>query len=88
MKRNLGGRLERLEQRKAVADRAKAACSPPDGRNVAEIIRERLQVRGFVQTGNESLEETMARACGMSTREPRRCLQERAAGRAVVLQSR
>lgn len=80
MKRNLSGRLERLEVIKAAADRAKAACLVPDGPSIAEIIRERLRVRGFVQTGNESVMETMARAFGMSLRELRRYLEERAAG--------
>lgn len=69
MKRNLSERLERLEEIKAAADRARAACSAPDGLHVAEIIRERLRVRGFVQTGNESLAETMARAFGINSQE-------------------
>jgi hypothetical protein len=55
MKRNLRERLERLEEIKAAADRAKAARTPPSGPSVAERIREHLRVRGFVPTGNESL---------------------------------
>jgi len=88
MKRNLCGRLERLEEIKAAADRAKAACSVSDGLSVAEIIRERLRVRGFVQTGNESLMETMARAFGMNNRELQWYLEARATGRTAALQSR
>jgi hypothetical protein len=84
MKRNLCGRLERLEEIKAASDRAKAARIPPSGPSAAEIIRERLRAHGFVETGNESLAETMARAFGMSTRELHKYLEERAAG----LQSR
>lgn len=71
MKRNLCERLERLEQAKAVADRAKAACTPPSGPSAAEIIRERLRLGGFEQTGNESLAETLARAFGMNSQELR-----------------
>jgi hypothetical protein len=71
MKRNLCGRLERLEEIKAAADRAKAACAPRNGPSVADRIRERLRLRGFVQTGNESLAETLARALGMTPRELR-----------------
>jgi hypothetical protein len=71
MKRNLCGRLERLEQIKAATDRAKAACVPRIGPSVADIIRERLRLKGFVPTGNESLAETMARAFGMNSQELR-----------------
>jgi hypothetical protein len=88
MKRNLCGRLERLEEIKAAADRAKAARTPPSGPSVADIVRERLRVRGFVQTGNESLAEAMARAFGMSIRELRADLERRAAGGTAALQSR
>lgn len=71
MKRNLRDRLERLEEIKAAADRAKAACTPPSGPSAAERIREHLRVRGFVPTGNESLAETLARALGMNSQELR-----------------
>ena len=88
MRDKLSRRLERLEEIKAAADRAKAVCSVPDGPSIAEIIRERLSVQGFVQTGNESLMETMARAFGMSNRELHRYLEARAAGATPALQSR
>lgn len=82
MREKLSRRLERLEEIKAVADRAKAATAAPS-RNVCEIIRERLKAHGFMQTGNESLMETMARAFGMTSCELRNYLRERAAGSAV-----
>jgi hypothetical protein len=71
MRVKLSRRLERLEETHAAAIRAKAACSPPGAPSVAEIIRERLRIRGFVQTGNESLAETLARAFGMTSQELR-----------------
>jgi hypothetical protein len=83
MREKLSRRLVRLEEIHAAAVRAKAACAP-NSPSAAEIIRERLRAHGFVETGNESLAETMARAFGMSTRELHKYLEERAAG----LQSR
>ena len=80
MRDKLSRRLVRLEQIHLAAVRAEAACAPPIGPSVAEIVRERLRVRGFVQTGNESLAETMARAFGMRNRELRVYLERRAAG--------
>jgi hypothetical protein len=71
MREKLSRRLERLEEIHAAAIRAKAARSPPGAPSVAEIIRERLRIRGFVQTGNESLAETTARAFGISSQELR-----------------
>jgi hypothetical protein len=62
-------RLERLEEIKAASDRAKAAAATPRGPSVAERIREHLRRKGFVQTGNESLADTLARALGMTSRE-------------------
>jgi hypothetical protein len=37
----------------------------------AQILRERLRLRGFEPTGNESLAETLARAFGMDSQELR-----------------
>ena len=74
MRDKLSRRLMRLEQIQAAAVRAKAACSSPAGPSVAEIVRERLRVRGFVQTGNESLAETLARAFGMNSQELRQLI--------------
>jgi hypothetical protein len=71
MREKLSRRLERLEEIKAAADRAKAACAPRSGPSAAEIIRERLRLRGFVPTGNESMAETLARAFGMTSQELR-----------------
>lgn len=83
MREKLSRRLERLEEIKAAADRARAACTPSSGPGAAEIIRERLKAHGFVQTGNESMAETMARAFGMTSCELRAYLRERAAGSTV-----
>jgi hypothetical protein len=69
MREKLSRRLMCLEEIHAANIRANAACSPPSGPSVAEIIRERLRLKGFVQTGNESLAETLARAFGMNSRE-------------------
>jgi hypothetical protein len=70
MREKLSGRLVRLEEIHAATVRAKAASSEPT-RNVCEVIREHLSVRGYVQTGNESLAETLARAFGITGRELR-----------------
>jgi hypothetical protein len=70
MREKLSRRLERLEEIKAAADRAKAASAEPT-RNVSEMIRQHLSSRGYVQTGNESLAETLARAFGMNCQELR-----------------
>jgi len=74
MKRNLCGRLERLESLRAAADRAKAAAALPIGPSAAEIIREHLRIKGFVQTGNESMAETTARALGIAPHELRQLI--------------
>ena len=74
MKRNLCGRLERLEEIKEAADRAKTALAPRSGPSVADILRERLRLKGFVPTDNESLADTMARAFGMTPRELRQLM--------------
>ena len=79
MKEKLCRRLERLEEIKAAADRAKAATAAPS-RNICETIRELVKARGFVETGNESLAETIARAFGMTSCELRSYLRKRAAG--------
>jgi hypothetical protein len=71
MREKLSRRLVRLEAIQAAAVRAKAACAPRVGPSAAEIIRERLRIRGFVPTGNESLAETLARAFGMNSQELR-----------------
>lgn len=73
MREKLSRRLERLEEIKAAADRAKAASAVPS-RNVCEIIREHLSARGYVQTGNGSLAETTARAFGINSQELRSLL--------------
>jgi hypothetical protein len=70
MREKLCRRLERLEEIHAAAVRAKAASKEPS-RNVCEILREHLKAHGFVQTGNESLAETLARAFGMNSQELR-----------------
>ena len=66
MREKLSRRLEHLEQVHAAAVRAKEA-SVVASINVCEILRERLKAHGFVQTGDESLAETMARAFGMNS---------------------
>ena len=80
MKEKLSRRLVRLEEIHA-AVRAKEASEVPS-RNVCEMIRQHLSARGYVQTENESLAETMARAFGMDCGELRNYLRERAAGAA------
>ena len=70
MREKLCRRLARLEEVHAAAVRAKAASAVPSW-SVCEIIREHLKAHGFVQTGNESLAETTARAFGMNSRELR-----------------
>jgi hypothetical protein len=86
MKEKLARRLIRLEEIRAAAVRA-MACSHSEGPSAAEILRARLMARGFVQTGNESLAETTARAWGMSPRELDRYLEERATGGSAVYAS-
>jgi hypothetical protein len=73
MREKLSRRLVRLEEIHAAAVRAKAASSEPT-RNVCEMIREHLRARGYVQTGNESLAETTARAFGMNSQELRQLM--------------
>jgi hypothetical protein len=71
MREKLSRRLEHLEQLHVAAMRAKAAELRPGDPTPAQIIRERLSLRGFVPTGNESLAETLARAFGMTSQELR-----------------
>jgi hypothetical protein len=71
MREKLSRRLEHLERLHAAAMRSKAAEPRPGGLTAAQIIRIRLGLRGFVQTGNESLAETTARAFGMNNQELR-----------------
>jgi hypothetical protein len=71
MREKLSRRLEHLEKTHVAAMRAKAADSQGNGPTAAEIIRERLRLSGYVQTGNESLAETTARAFGMNSQELR-----------------
>ena len=73
MREKLYRRLVRLEEIHAAAVRAKAASAEPT-RNVCQLIREHLSSRGYVQTGNESLAETTARAFGMNSQELRSLL--------------
>jgi hypothetical protein len=87
MREKLSRRLEHLEEIHAAAIRAKEAASTPRI-NVCEMLRERLKAHGFVQTGNESLAETMARAFGMNSGELRSYLAERAADLRAARQSR
>jgi hypothetical protein len=68
MREKLSRRLEHLEMVHAAAVRAKEAAAAPRI-NVCEMLREHLKAHGFVQTGNESLAETMARAFGMNSQE-------------------
>ena len=70
MREKLSRRLEHLEKVHAAAVRAQQAASAPRI-NVCEMLREHLKAYGFVQTGNESLAETMARAFGMNSQELR-----------------
>ncbi len=70
MREKLARRLEQLEKVHAAAIRAREAAAAPRV-NVCEILREHLKAHGFVQTGNESLAETMARAFGMNSQELR-----------------
>ncbi len=49
--------------------RAKAAEPRPGGLTAAQILRERLRLRGYEPTGNESLAETLARAFRMNSLE-------------------
>jgi hypothetical protein len=70
MREKLTRRLVRLEEIHAAAVRAKAASAEPT-KNVSEMIRQHLSSRGYVQTGNESLAETLARAFGMNSQELR-----------------
>jgi hypothetical protein len=71
MREKLSRRLEHLEQLHAATMRAKAAEPRPGGLTAAQILRERLRLRGFIPTGNESLAETTARAFGMNSQELR-----------------
>ena len=73
MKEKLSRRLVRLEEIHAAAVRAREASEEPS-RNVCETIRQHLSARGYVQTGNESLAETTARAFGIDSQELRRML--------------
>jgi hypothetical protein len=79
MREKVSRRLVRLEEIHA-AVRAREASSQL-GPSAAEILRDRLRVRGFEPTGNESLAETTARAFRMTTRELDGYLEERAATR-------
>ena len=70
MRVKLSRRLKDLEKVHEAAVRAKEAAAAPRI-NVCEMLREHLKAHGFVQTGNESVAETMARAFGMNSQEPR-----------------
>ena len=69
LKEKLSRRLVRLEEIHAAVRANEAATAPSV--SVCEILRERLRAHGFVQTGNESLAETTARAFGMNSQELR-----------------
>jgi len=73
MREKLSRRLETLEKIHAAAIRAREAASAPRI-NFREMLREHLKAHGFVQTGNESLAETTARAFGMNSQELRRLM--------------
>jgi hypothetical protein len=49
-----------------------------------ETARGYLCEHGFVQSGNESLAQTMARALGISTHELRNCIAENRVGAALL----
>jgi hypothetical protein len=49
-----------------------------------ETARGYLRDHGFVQSGNESLAQTMARALGISTHELRNCIAENRVGAALL----
>lgn len=70
MREKLSRRLEHLEMVHAAAVRAQEVASAPRI-NVCEMLREHLKAHGFVQTGNESLAETMARALGLNSQDLR-----------------
>jgi hypothetical protein len=68
----LGRRLQRLEQ---ISARKQASTPCP----LAPEIARRLASKGFVPESHESLADTMGRAMGLSMRELRAALQQRAA---------
>ena len=74
MREKLSRRLVHLEEIHA-AVRRKAACASAADSSSLDILCERLKARGFVQTGNESFAEMMARAFVMSPRALRAYLQ-------------
>jgi hypothetical protein len=68
MREKLNRRLEHLEKAYAATIRAQVAAAAPRI-NICELISQHLKAHGFVQTGNESLAETTARALGMNSHE-------------------
>ena len=70
-------RLLRLEARFGWMAEAMRKAAVPSG---AQQIAESLSALGIVREPNESLAETTARAMGLSVRELRSELQQRAAG--------
>jgi hypothetical protein len=54
--------------------RSRERASAAPSRNVCEIIRQHLSARGYVQTGNESLAETLGRSFGMNNHELRQLI--------------
>jgi len=85
MREKLVRRLERLEEVYVAAVRAREECSHRSGASAAQILREQLSIRGFVQSASESLEETTARAFGMSVRDLRSYMESLAMDAAVRL---
>lgn len=85
MREKLVQRLERPEEVYAAAVRAREECSYLAGASAAQILREQLSIRGFVQSASESLEETTARAFGMSVRDLRAYMELLALDAAVRL---
>jgi hypothetical protein len=73
MREKLSRRLVHLEEIHAAALLAKGAAAEPS-RDVTEMIRQHLSARGYVQTGNESLAETLGRAFGMNNHELRQLI--------------
>ena len=90
MKPSIYKKLEQLERIHAAARQAEAYCAAPSG---AEIMQTLLCGYGVGQLPGQSRAETLARAAGISARELKDLLSERAqttgltAGRGIFLQT-
>jgi hypothetical protein len=72
-------RVQELERRLA------PPAPAPSGPSAYELIRDGLARVGFVRIGQESLAETFARYLGITLRELRARLQQRAVGKPAEL---